>query len=130
MLARDPKQQLGDAIRAWIHMDNLTESFTHQATNARQLRNKHETEAIRLVKQLGLQESTIKVSGAALHLAKRKVTGGLTWSYLDKEIAAWSTKNGITATQSASLIAWLHAKRDVSETEYIKKDAKLDVPLA
>jgi hypothetical protein len=117
----DPKQQLALAIRGWIHMDNLAESLTHQAANARKLRNKHEEDSIQLIKQLGLSKSTIKVSGASLALASRKAREGLTWSYLEKEIAAWSTKTGLSPTQNMSLIKWLQEHRGSSEIEYLKK---------
>jgi len=122
MSLTDPKQQLAAAIRGWIHMDNLTESFTKQASNARALRNQHEEESIRLIKSIGLQNSTIKVSGAELKLESKKVTTGLSWSYLEKEIPAWATKSGLTAVQSASLIKWLQSHRDTKEIESLKKE--------
>jgi hypothetical protein len=117
----EPKQQLGAAIRQWIHMDNLVESFSHQASNARKLRNKHEADAVGLIHQIGLQDSTIKVSGATLHLAKKKSQSGLTWGFLEKEIDAWSKKTGI---KTAGLLTWLHDHREVTEVEYLKKDAE------
>jgi hypothetical protein len=122
MSLTDPKQQLATAIRGWIHMDNLTESFTKQASNARALRNKHEEEAIRLIKTLNLQNSTIKVSGAELKLESKKTTSGLSWTYLEKEIPEWATKSGVTAVQSASLIKWLQAHRETKEVESLKKE--------
>lgn len=100
-------------------MDNLAESFSHQASNARQLRNKHEADAIDLIRQIGLQESTIKVSGATLHLAKKKSTSGLTWGYIEREIDAWSKKTGHSST---GLLMWLQSHREVTEVEYLKKD--------
>lgn len=117
----DPKQQLAAAIRGWIHMDNLTESFMAQAANARKLRAKHEEDSIRLVKQMGLTASTIKVSGASLRLANRKATAGLTWGYLEKEIDAWAAKTG--STQGASLLKWLQEHRATKDVEYLKKEA-------
>ena len=117
----EPKQQLGAAIRQWIHMDNLVESFSHQASNARKLRNKHEADAVGLIHQIGLQDSTIKVSGATLHLAKKKSQSGLTWGFLEKEIDAWSKKTGV---KTVGLLTWLHDHREVTEVEYLKKDAE------
>jgi hypothetical protein len=122
MSLTDPKQQLATSIRGWIHMDNLVESFTKQASNARTLRTKHEDDSIRLIKTLGLTESTIKVSGASLKLETKKTPSGLTWSYLEKEVPAWATKNGVTAVQAASLLTWLHAHRTTNETEVLKKE--------
>jgi ERCC4-type nuclease len=117
----DPKKQLAKSIQGWIHMDNLVESFTKQASNARVLRTKHEQESIHLIKEMGLNNSTIKVTGATLMLEKKKNTAGLSWSYLEKEIPAWATKSGITPTQAANLLAWLHSHREIKETESLKK---------
>lgn len=118
----DPKQELVTAIRGWVHMDNLVESFNRQATNARQLRAKHETDAIRLIKQLGLNASQIQVSGGAtLQLATRRSSETLTWSFLEREAHAWAEHAGLTPTQSAGLIKWLHEHRDSKSTEYLKK---------
>jgi hypothetical protein len=120
-MAETPKQKLIEAIRGWIHMDNLVESFNQQATNARNLRNKHEQDSIRLMKELGLSASTIQVSGASLNIQKKKVPTGLSWTYLEKEIPAWATRSGIPANQSAALVKWLHEHRESKEVESLKK---------
>jgi hypothetical protein len=122
-MADTPKQKLIEAIRGWIHMDNLVESFNQQATNARNLRNKHEQDAITLMKQLGLSASTIQVSGASLNIQKKKVQSGLSWGYLEKEIPAWGTRSGISANQSSALVKWLHEHREIKEVESLKKNA-------
>ena len=121
IVTKDPKQRLIDAIRGWIHMDNLLENHNAQAANARTLKSKHEAEAISLMKQMRLDKSTIQVSGATLILQKKAAPGALTWGYLEKEIPAWSTRSGITATQSHSLVKWLHDHREIKETESLKK---------
>jgi hypothetical protein len=126
--ASDPKQQLITSIRGWMHMDNLVETFNRQATNARQLRAKHEETSIALMKQMGLAASTIQVSGASLQLKKSKNTEGLTWGFLEREIPAWATQARLTPEQTASLLRWLHDRREVRETEYLKKT--LEVPKA
>ena len=124
LVQKDSKQRLVDSIRGWIHMDNLVENHTAQAANARALRTQHEASAITLMKQMKLDKSTINVSGASLTLNKKAVPAALSWTYLEKEIPQWATQAGITAAQSQSLIKWLHAKRDIKETEGLKKGLK------
>ena len=102
-------------------MDNLLENHNAQAANARTLKSKHEAEAIALMKQMHLDKSTIQVSGASLTLQKKATPGALSWTYLEKEIPAWATRTGITAVQSQSLIKWLHDRRELKETESLKK---------
>ena len=120
-MADTPKQKLIEAIRGWIHMDNLVESFNQQATNARNLRNKHEQDSIRLLKELGLAASTIQVSGATLNIQKKSVPAGLSWSYLEREIPAWASRSGIPGPQSTALVKWLHEHRESKEVESLKK---------
>jgi hypothetical protein len=121
VVKRDLKQRLITSIRGWIHMDNLLENHTAQASNSRQLRTKHEKDAIDAMKQLHLEASTIQVSGASLTLQKKAAPASLSWGYLEKEIPVWATHAGITAAQSQSLIRWLHDHREVKEVESLKK---------
>ena len=129
IVAKDPKQRLIDSIRGWIHMDNLLENHNAQAANARTLKNKHEAEAITLMKQMRLDKSTIQVSGAALTLQKKSAPAALSWGYLEKEVAAWATQAGVSASQSQSLIRWLHDHRELKATESLKKTELKNPPL-
>jgi hypothetical protein len=124
IVAKDPKQLLIESIRGWIHMDNLVESHTAQANNARTLRAKHEADAIALMKQMRLDKSTIQVSGASLTLQKKMAPAALSWGYVEREIPKWATRTGINPVQTQSLVKWLHEHRDVKETETLKKSIK------
>ena len=117
----DPKQRFITAVRGWIHMDNLSEGFSRQASNARQVKATHEADAICLMKQLGYAGSTVQVSGATLQLVRRRTPGTLTWGYLEREVPVWATRAGLSPTQSQSLLHWLHEHRDEKETEVLKK---------
>jgi hypothetical protein len=117
----EPRAKLGAAIREWVHLDRLAESFTAQAMNARKLRAEQERTAIDLIKQLNLTRSTIQVSGAKLNLVQRRQPGGLTWSYLEREIPVWAARSGVSAAHATGLIKWLHDHRDVKEVEVLKK---------
>ena len=117
----DDKTKLIAAVRGWIHMDNLTESFNRQASNARTLRDKHEEEAMALMKKMGLGASTIQVSGATLQLTKKKNPGSLTWTWLNKETGAWARSAGLSEKQSQGLSRWLQDHREVKEVEFLKK---------
>jgi hypothetical protein len=110
-------------------MDNLLENHNAQAANARALKNKHEADAIALMKQMRLDKSTIQVSGASLTLQKKSAPAALSWGYLEKEVAAWATQAGVSASQSQSLIQWLHDRREVKATESLKKTGLKTPPL-
>ena len=124
----DPKQRLITAVRGYVHMDNLVESFNAQATNARTLRAKHEADAIDLMKQLGLQKSTLQISGGTLQLTQKKTPAALSWGYLEREIPAWATSVGLKPTQAAGLLKWLQDHREIKEVEALKKGSKPEPP--
>jgi hypothetical protein len=120
-LATDPRSRLVAAIRAFVHMDNLAEVHGRQAANAREARNRHETEAIQLIREMRLESSTIQISGAALALSHQRTPGALTWGYLEREIPAWAATSGVSAAQSASLLRWLREHREIRESDHLKK---------
>jgi hypothetical protein len=118
----DPKSQLVAAIRSFVHMDNLAETHARQATNAREARARHETEAIRLLREMGMTTSTIQVSGGvSLAVAHQRAPGSLSWGYLEREVPAWAAQSGVSAAQSAGLLQWLRDHREIKESEYLKK---------
>lgn len=117
----DTKSQLVTAIRSFVHMDNLAETHARQAANAREARARHEAEAIRLMREMELTNSTIQISGAALSLAHQRTPGSLTWGYLEREVPAWAIRSGVTAAQATSLLQWLREHRDIKEADYLKK---------
>jgi hypothetical protein len=119
--ATDPKSRLVKAIRDYVHMDNVAETHARQATNAREARARHETEAIGLMREMGLTGTTIQISGATLSLAHQRTPGALTWGYLEREIPAWATRSGVSAAQVADLLRWLRDHRDIKESDYLKK---------
>lgn len=118
----DPKSSLVSAIRSYVHMDNLAETHARQAANAREERARHEADAIRLMRQMGIAGSTIQISGGvSLSLEHQCAPGALTWGYLEREVPAWATRSGVSAGQAAALLQWLRDHRGVKESDYLKK---------
>jgi hypothetical protein len=108
-------------------MDNLYENHAAQASNARALRATHEAEAIRLMKELGIEHSTIRVTGATLNLHRESTPAPITWSLLDKEVPAWMTHSGLPSPKSAELVKWLQERRGVRERVCLKKTSDTTV---
>ncbi len=128
MAAPDPKSRLTSAIRGWVHFDNLVESLNHQAINARELRSKHETDALTLLKQMGLTHTHIQVADAQLQFASRREVGGLSWTYLEQQLPLWAAHTGVSAEQAKSLLTWLQTHREFKEKEYLKKTSRAKAP--
>ena len=119
--AADSKSRLVTAIRNWVHTNNYAETHQRQAANFRKERAHHEAEAISLLKQMGLAETTIQVSGARLQLARRHTAGGLTWGFLEREIPEWARRSGFSPAVASGLIKWLQEHRDAKDVEYLKR---------
>ena len=128
MSEADTKRLLGEAVRSWIHMDNLCETHAVQASKAREMRAKHEADAITYIKALKYEKSIIQVSGAVLELQSKSVASAPTWGFLEKEIAAWSATSGVTSAQTQSLLKWLHAHREIKEVEHLRKQGRSRTP--
>lgn len=109
-------------------MDNLCENHAVQASKAREMRAKHEQDAITYIKALNYEKSTIQVSGAVLELQTKSVASAPTWGFLEKEIAAWSATSGVTSAQTQSLLKWLQAHREVKEVEHLRKQGRSRTP--
>ncbi len=120
----EQRTQLTTAIRGWVHFDNLAENLNRQTLNARELRAKHEGDAIRSLRQLGMTASTIQIADAQLQFAVRREPANLTWSYLEEQVPRWATHAGITAVQVQSLMKWLQEHRETKEKEYLKKSSR------
>jgi hypothetical protein len=120
----DPKAQLTTAIRGWVHFDNLAENLNRQTLNARELRSKHEGEAIRILRQLGMTSSTIQIADAQLQLTTRREPANLTWSYLEEQVPRWATHAGVSAMQVQGLMKWLQEHRETKEKDYLKKTSR------
>jgi hypothetical protein len=112
----ETKAKLVTAIKTYIHMDNLVESFNQQATNARKLRAKHETDAIALMKEMGLTASEIHVSGARLRYIHKQTPVGLTWKYVRGEVTA-----SLGSHKGDELMGRLQAHRPLKDEEYLEK---------
>ena len=128
MSEAETKRLLGEAVRSWIHMDNLCENHAVQASKAREMRAKHEQDAITYIKALKYEKSTIQVSGAVLELQSKSVAAAPTWGFLEKEITAWSATSGVTSAQTQSLLKWLHAHREIKEVEHLRKQGRSKTP--
>jgi hypothetical protein len=121
---QDLKTRLSAAIRRWTHFDNLVESFNQQVANNRELREKEEQDAIRLLKDLGMTKTKLQISGATLQLSTSRNSAPLTWGYLEKEIPAWCASQRLPPTHATSLIEWLQTHREVKESEFLKKSSQ------
>lgn len=114
------RNELAEAVRKWVHFDNLTESLSKQAQNARTLRTQHEAQVLRLLETTGMKGAQIQITGATLQFAQRSKPGDLTWSFLDEQLHAFFKTKG-KPDETSAILEFIQAHRVSKTQDYLKK---------
>ena len=120
-LTRPPSQtELVDAVRHWVHFDNLAESLTKQVTNARSMRNGFEDKILNYLDTSTTRGSVIQITGATLSRATRPKTTDLSWSFLESTLHEFYRTRG-KPDETTALIEFLQSRRDIKQIPFLKK---------
>ena len=111
---------LSDAVRHWVHFDNLAENLNKQVVNARALRNEYEAKVLGLLERNGLQNASLRVNGASLQRATRFKSADLSWSLLEEQLHAYFKSTG-RRDETAEMLGFLQKHRGGKTVEYLKK---------
>ncbi len=112
--------ELVDAVRNWVHFDNLAESLNKQVTNARNLRSEYEAKVIQHLEKANMKHSTIKISGATLQCATRTKQSDLGWTMLTDHLHDYFKSRG-RVDETNDILNYLQKARDVKTIDYLKK---------
>jgi hypothetical protein len=111
-------QTLADAVRNWVHFDNLCSNLSKQMTTARNLRNKFEEQVLSL---LG-NTKRLRVQGAVLEPATRNNSVTLNWTTLEETLHKYYTDNK-KPDETAALLKFLKDNRGQKSTVFLKRTA-------
>ena len=117
------QQDLVDAVRHWVHFDNLAESLTKQVTNARTMRAQFEDKVLKLLESTGLRNTVIQISGATLQRQTRSKVAELSWTMLEEQLHEYYAAKG-RADETKAILEFLQAHRGSKTVEYLKKTPK------
>ena len=121
--AAPPSQtELVDAVRHWVHFDNLAESLQKQVTNARSMRGTFEDKILNYLDTTATRGSVIQITGATLTRATRPKTTDLSWSFLESTLHEFYKTRG-RADETTALIEFLQSRRDIKQIPFLKKTA-------
>lgn len=116
------QSELADAVRHWIHFDNLTETINKQLTNTRNMRNQYEAKVLELMDKGGIKKSSIRVTGAILTCATRNKPTDLSWTFLEDQLHEYfRTRGGKDETKD--VLGFLQNHRSTKTIEYLKKSS-------
>jgi hypothetical protein len=109
-------QDLVDAVRNWVHFDNLSAMLTRQVMHARNMRASFEE------KILGLLGNTkrLRIQGATLEPATRKNSAGLNWTNLEESLHKYYEINKKT-DETDTILTFLKDNRGTKVTTFLKK---------
>lgn len=120
--ASAPPQQkeLVDAVRHWVHFDNLAESLTKQVTNARSMRSSFEERILRLLNTMGMGNAVLQITGATLQKASKPKQTDLSWTFLESQLHEYYKAKG-KPDETTALMEYLQSRRTTKSVEYLKK---------
>ena len=118
-------QALIDAVRNWVHFDNLNTMLARQVLTARNMKNSFEEKVLSL---LG-NTKRLRIQGAILEPATRKNSAGLNWTVLEESLHKYYESNKKN-DDTDSILAFLKENRETKTTTYLKKSPITETPVA
>lgn len=112
--------ELADAVRHWVHFDNLAESLNKQINNIRTLRSQYETRVLELLSASGLKKANLKITGATLSYATRYKQNDLSWTLLEEQLHEYFKSRGLR-DDTKDVLTFLHNHRGGRTVDYLKK---------
>lgn len=122
-----PQTELVDAVRHWVHFDNLAETLTKQVSNARVMRNKFEEAILKLLESSGLKNAVLQINGANLQRQSQFKSTNLSWGFLEEQLHEYYKVKG-KPDETASILEFLQKHRGGKSVEFLKKTLTADQP--
>ncbi len=115
-----PGAELVDAVRNWVHFDNLAETLQKQVTNVRAKRSEYEDRILHLLDSSGMRNAVLQITGATLQRASKPKQSDLSWTFLESNLHDYYKSKG-RPDETAAILDFLQAHRTTKTVEYLKK---------
>jgi len=117
------QQQLVDAVRNWVHFDNLCNNLSKQTITARNLKSRYEEEVL---KHMGTTKR-LRIAGAILEPSTKNTSATLNWTTLEEMLHKYYSDNKKT-DETLALLKYLKDNRGQKTATFLKKIA-IDEPV-
>jgi hypothetical protein len=116
--------ELVDAVRNWVHFDNLNAMFSRQIQTARNMRNTFEEKILAL---LG-KTKRLRIQGAMLEPVTKKNNMPLNWTTLEESLHKYyeSTQK---KDETDAILAFMKENRGSKMVTFLKKTPLIEEPL-
>jgi hypothetical protein len=109
-------QPLVDAVKNWVHFDNLCINLAKQMTTARNLKNNFETQ---ILSQLG-KVKRLRIKDAYLEPVSKTISVPLNWTGLEETLHQYYAEKKRT-DETGEIIEFLKNNRNQKTTVVLKK---------
>jgi hypothetical protein len=114
-------KDLVEAVRHYVHFDNLAEALNKQVANARTMRGQYETKILTNLESTGMKNAVLQINGATLQRASRSQANPLSWGFLEDQLHAYYAANPSRGDETTSILNFLQTRRGSKTTDYLKK---------
>lgn len=119
------RQDLVEAVRHWVHFDNLAETLQKQVTNTRTMRSNYEDTILKMLEVQGMKNAVLQINGATLQRSTKTKAGDLSWSFLEEQLHAFYKSKG-KPDDTTDVLEFLQTHRGNKMTDYLKKTVNTD----
>ena len=115
------QQRLQSAVRAWVHFDNLANTFNKQAQNARTQKQIHEKEVQDILFAMNQSTAILEVNGARLQFQRKETKSNLSWSWLQEQLRAWFSSGESRGKSNEDLFRFLQGRRSTKISDTLER---------
>ena len=120
MTAPKPTADLSEAVRHWVHFDNLAETLNKQVVNVRAKRSEYEKKTLTLLDGMNMKNVSLEIHGATLTRNVKSESEQLSWTFLEKSMHSYFASKK-QPDQTDMILDFLQKTRTVKSVEYLKK---------
>lgn len=117
---KPPQNELVDAVRHWVHFDNLAETLNKQVANVRTKRSEYEEKILKHLDSHNMRDAVLQISGAQLQRASTYRSANLSWTLLEDQLHEFYKSRG-KPDETAAIVDFLQKHRGGKSVDYLKK---------
>jgi hypothetical protein len=120
IIQKPPQNELVDAVRHWVHFDNLAETLNKQVSNVRTKRSEYEEKILKHLDSHNMRDAVLQISGAQLQRASTYRSANLSWTLLEEQLHEFY-KTHRKPDETAAIVDFLQKHRGGKSVDYLKK---------
>lgn len=120
IVQKPPQNELVDAVRHWVHFDNLAETLNKQVSNVRAKRSEYEEKILKNLESNNMRDAVLQISGAQLQRASTYRSANLSWTLLEEQLQEYY-KSRSKPDETAAIVDFLQKHRGGKSVDYLKK---------